>query len=396
MIIIRPATGTIFPHTSFDVDKMIIDSCDDDRSLVNFSGVNRKAYHVLSNDFFRRRFEALYPFFIGKNACPTLQVCHPDNCWKVICCICSDRGRWSECPKFKLSFKKEGSQIYLSFLNSKKLKKESELATICGSYYQDPTSPIDQAWKAFAKEQKEVKNLRDVLQPQEGELEKLLQSLRLDSDVEGKRIRIWLENYGNELFASYSDEEISHLTDVELEEIDRNLIPKYRLLATQIMPLCKAFQEKSSKESAAGNKYRTLESKRAVLEKRIRALDSSISDVDCAYSSALWIDVLKIKAGLIQEVCVPILTECKALIKTLQVQGDLVPDPMRHPICHLINSLPETEKVWIWQTLYDKCANKVIEDQWSEKHWHEFLLQLYLIVEDSLQRIGRFHQSIIV
>ena len=38
---------------------------------------------------------------------------------------------------------------------AKKLKAEFENNRICGSYYQDPNSPIHQAWETFIKDEEE-------------------------------------------------------------------------------------------------------------------------------------------------------------------------------------------------------------------------------------------------
>ena len=48
----------------------------------------------------------------------------------------------------------------------------------------------------------------------------------------------------------------------------------------------------------------------------------------------------------------------------------------RKEICDFINQLPSNLDKEIWRSLYLKCANGKIEDNWSEHHFHEHLDEL--------------------
>jgi len=50
--------NSILPGSSADVDNIIVNLCDG-YTLVTWSGVNKKTYSVLSNEFFERRFATL-------------------------------------------------------------------------------------------------------------------------------------------------------------------------------------------------------------------------------------------------------------------------------------------------------------------------------------------------
>jgi hypothetical protein len=51
-----------------------------------------------------------------------------------------------------------------------------------------------------------------------------------------------------------------------------------------------------------------------------------------------------------------------------------------------IDSLDAEDKQKIWESLHTRCANRSSEDRWSEKHFHEFLPELRLIVGEYLER----------
>src|SRR5580698_4889506 len=100
---------------SADTDNIII-NLSDAYTLINLSRVSRNTYTVLSNDFFERRFAALYPFFKALNTdpCPTLQTCQPESCWKIMCCIALDANNGCD---VKICFL-EGDNVILQIFHS--------------------------------------------------------------------------------------------------------------------------------------------------------------------------------------------------------------------------------------------------------------------------------------
>src|SRR5262249_6893602 len=53
------------------------------------------------------------------------------------------------------------------------------------------------------------------------------------------------------------------------------------------------------------------------------------------------------------------------------------------PVRYFINLCSGDVKKYIWRTLYDRCAKGVIEDNWSENHYGEFLPELKKIIEEA-------------
>jgi len=69
---------------------------------------------------------------------------HPDNCWKIACCALS-----TGIFKTNDSFVKEAAPVFLMGFRKEKKEKELRLREIIGSFYEDPSSLIDQAWKIY-------------------------------------------------------------------------------------------------------------------------------------------------------------------------------------------------------------------------------------------------------
>jgi hypothetical protein len=144
-------TSTIFPNSNQDLDRCIVlysDPC----SRVALSGVNRAAYAMLSNDIFKHLFmqeHSLIKEDIEGQALNLLCVCHPNNCWKVASSVFAT-------GTFKPSalFLREPFPLFQSSLQSRKKQIEIEIKNLCGSYFADPDSQIEQAWKAHKKSEK--------------------------------------------------------------------------------------------------------------------------------------------------------------------------------------------------------------------------------------------------
>jgi hypothetical protein len=121
------------------------------KDQVVLSGVHQRAYIVLSNDsYFKDLLQQKYPSL--KNGAPiekkfeNLYVMHPNNCWKVACCVLQT-GR--------VMFNQEFLDEEMGHITEEKNKCEARIREICGECCEDPSSPIQQAWIAY-KEQDSI------------------------------------------------------------------------------------------------------------------------------------------------------------------------------------------------------------------------------------------------
>lgn len=85
----------------------------------------------------------------------------------------------------------------------------------------------------------------------------------------------------------------------------------------------------------------------------------------------------------------PTYDRCSQLIKAL-IDHDEFPEdhPLEKPVCDthqeirgLINSLPIDDRGWIWGSLYEECAGGILENNWAEIHFPEFLTELRRLVD---------------
>lgn len=146
-----------------------------DRKIISFlpykdqvilSGLNKAAYYILSNNtYFKELFSTKYCSFENGNSEGNLLFnekialfCnyHPNNCWKVACCV-FQVGK----VIFSCGFIQETTPKEIDQLKSKKNRCEIRIKEICGNFYEDPSSPIDQAWKAYDKQQKILNSLSE-------------------------------------------------------------------------------------------------------------------------------------------------------------------------------------------------------------------------------------------
>lgn len=90
----------------------------------------------------------------------------------------------------------------------------------------------------------------------------------------------------------------------------------------------------------------------------------------------------------------PYLDECCSLIKSLVIQTQEKTPELLDRIRHLIDMCTDEHEhcgALIWRNLYFTCANGVIEDSWSEKHFQDHLHDLFHIV---LKSKGLFESRI--
>jgi hypothetical protein len=453
--------STIFPNSNSDIDKYIIllsDPC----SRLALSGVNKTASLILSNNVFEflcRREHPLLKEDTYKNSLALLCTCHPSNCWKVASYFFATGTFNPSC-----SFLGESFPFFQSLLRSRKEQTEMELKRICGSYYADPDSPIDQAWKAcgqarkayeasekafkesteafscvarckdFGSENLEVTQAYNKIKFAGSELseyaiklvispssriragEKFMEFRHLDpvsfSDIEELRsaevFKININSF-EELIKVVSLEE-SGLSENILSLFHEDLFPEYLILFKFIFYKKLQLHFKNSemevryreKEILLG-KYCEMEGSRrenskwlekinvcihALDKKNTFQLDDSRDDLkkrfklDTTYRMALRGE-LDFFIGMEEN------KKDKNALEQCLIALDKVNEHSENPILldsirQSINSCPYGLRTVVWGTLYERCANGITEDSWSENHYGEFLPDLKDIVESKI------------
>src|ERR1700733_1431527 len=159
----------IFPKTTPDIDNIIIRYANaDPRSLAKLSRTSTKAYLRLSNEgHFKQLFAAEHPLLaIAKDVFFQLRTYHPEFCWGIVCCLMQED--YTPFPKefLERAFPSLTCDLNLqkSAIQARLQETEHKIQSICGSYYQDPNSPIHQAWVVKCAQENSSSSLGSSLQ----------------------------------------------------------------------------------------------------------------------------------------------------------------------------------------------------------------------------------------
>lgn len=324
--------GTIFPNSVSDIDMRIIDYCDTD-TQIRLSGVNKRSDDVLSNvKFFHDRFFIQHPVLTPFNKlCTILPSHHPSNYWKVMCKALDPQYRKQFPQKFNSSFLEKAVPCIREELHAKKGRLEEKVKGICGTHYADPSSPIDQAWKKY-------------------------------------------KNCEQELAAARRGEDPA------------TAFRSRRMLNLKMIDAKKAYEK--------------LENDRSGCDKEIQKINQDLADVPNKHQNDLtneFIETLSLENALKIK---PHLDECYAILREIVLHPEEKPPPkVLERIQYLINACTYEDEtsVWepycywgslIWRSLYFKSANRIIEDSWAEKHFHEFMVTLFIIIGDEKRTLS--------
>ena len=456
MAINTNTVNTIFPNSSQDIDRIIISFADDDDSLVKLSCVNKAGNQILTNIFFKVRFDAHHPV-LKDFPLKFEKLCNffPESCWKIARCALSK-------GEFRLShtFISDHSPNIHNFILLEKTKAEAEHREICGSFCQDPNSQIDQAWKHYEA----IKQLEDAFnqrfEPAQREAEELLNqfilkypelqqiqivtsfsilSIIIDSytdaqllnpsDEETIAIHDAVYNFLKKVaMGTKSDDDIRAMSDQAIATVSTDfctflssdphstrhlcqLISEVRLLLDN-KGFVQDYQRNDVYETQ--KKYKGLEEKRVSCVGKLEKIGKILATFDPSgklpplvryvhdsgkiqcygyenphtawYSSLLQSEFNRTHAAEIAIMRLPHLENCRSLIRNLLNHPEEVSAAALDTIRQMINSCDIQDIGRIWGELYHECANEVHEDQWSEKHFPEFLSNLDPIVGDVIFR----------
>lgn len=235
--------GPIFNNSIKKVDAIIV-SYTNNVSLLSLSGVNHQAHKVLSNDFFKHQFYKTYPCLLSYKIFKNLQEYHPHNCWKIAC-------RYIGVAKLSTPFGVEKhlptpSYVFEEAAPLIKAKLEFKIKEICGSCHEDPNSPINKAWEAFAS----CRNLKLVKQEtaklcqsvgmieHEKDLEKFRRMNKMSADFNEEAEHALLTNPGSPsnapviILTMKHLQECNHIEELKLQydKLERKAIKNVTLL----------------------------------------------------------------------------------------------------------------------------------------------------------------------
>jgi hypothetical protein len=331
-------SNAIFPFSVHDADLKIISFCDTATQL-QLGRVNQRAFVVLKNQFFFDRFYGQHPLLetYQKLCCALLRSAHETNYEKVMCKVLDPEYRASFPGRFSFAFIEDGARFEKGKLHVKRQVYEEKNRAICGSHYEDPASPIDQAWKR--------------------------------------------------LKACEEEAEAFHLEyKVRMEELEDESSPALAAFAVEEKAV-------AQKVAHAQKKYDKLEALRIDACHQIEDIDLKLASLPQSHAEKIMQDL---RYALILENSLKNkshLDECILLIiKVNKYPQEKTPENFAR-IRYLINSCTYEQEthywenycIWgalIWRELYFRCARGVIEDSWAENHFQDHLVTLGNIVHE--------------
>jgi hypothetical protein len=258
------------------------------------------------------------------------------------------------------------AQLYLT-----KSKCESQLKMICGGRYEDPSSPIDQAWKAAEKTR--------------------IEKLRLNSETK-TCMEALTKDYGYDRVRQTFVEIMSTVLNLdnpeELSAFDPRFIPA--IYAVRKAP---ELESQFYDEFAI---YRNLDFDRAELTDKLNFIGHELYLFNNPSTRNMQLSRLCTKneftlSSIFRKVReveqlskeLPLLREISDAIQVLLDNPQEVSLTALEKIRLLINS--HSAKNEIWKTLYQLVGNGIIEDSWAEKHFHTFLPGLKRVIKDAIE-----------
>lgn len=429
---------------SNDVDLEIIYHVDNFDDLISLSRVNKKAFQILANQTFFKDFLHQYaPFELWMAPECTLARCslisaldmdfftlHPSS-YKIVCCILIKNRITIPATGYK-----QAMPFLIATLAKPVLQRENSLTQICGGYYQDPNSPIHQAWQEYENVLHELNNLQkdyDYFRENEIQMFELCERTSdeyLTFEIKRKIITqkiIKIESTllkGNNLSASKIDSLKKKKLNLEtkLQKIcgngyqDPNSPIHQAWVADaqtrfRYLSATKHSKDYLALEEAAItrlNFYKGYESKRqrlvqeiAVLNKDIELLKNEKEAKQCGQSAYNYFledtvaeSIYEIRHAIKNHQT--LITDLEEICRLIQEEIlSAIPNKERcENIQNLINSLSEGKKNcisrYVWQTLFDCCSSNVKEDKWAEVHFADHLPVFLHVIQEVITKLQRY------
>ena len=381
---------TIFNNSVSDVEGVIISFCDIYR-LINLSGVNRAAYHlVLSNkEFFKDLFSFQHSILksYASKLFTTLRTCYSDNCYKVMCKVMKEGVFKCNTP-----FLKQAIPYLEEKLTSKKEQLEQKI--------EEEDSLVDIVRNEYKKSEEEIKTLtimytheREIAHRRIAQLTEPLKAVHSREELD--KILFLIFNDA-ELLLAISDEEFINLPDEMLESMDKEHLVQYQEIALTYLSsseLSHKISEKISNNIKLEKQYKILKEKTKKVKKEIQKIDAEIKAVSSGSEAPLKDHRSNLsREGYFALYLEESLQKVSHLTQCMRSIQDLIDHPEKkttealEAIRLAINACTHDDKTVIWGNLYLRCANGVIEDAWSEHHFPDFLTELKSQVNNVLMK----------
>jgi hypothetical protein len=398
------ATPTIFPGLIVDIEDRILSHMGHQPySLVALSGTCTLANGKLSNGkYFEALFAAQHPLLAKTDQVfLQLRTYYPDCCWKAACCL-----MLKDYTPFKMEFlQRPVSVMAPSFIAqkepilAKKLTAETKDKQICGSFYQDPDSPIHQAWDAVNRDMDEQDNfmsqnyeiIKELLVPFDRTIKYLAANQRIDSELlpDSTMTKIATLQLFDALVhpSGIFSKDITEIEQYPIAQtLDLNRIEEYRKVIPFLCEIKENQETLAQKTIESNSKYLNLERERKLgikealaCSKKLEYIEKNLTEVWRANHLHLLVDQYFARnaekfAGnalmlvRVAQMCAMLDLECSSNEEEIDPRN-----PYR--FFDTINFHYEENNL-IWEMLYHQCANGAQAEQWAEKHCHIFSKEL--------------------
>ena len=400
------ATPTLFPGLITDIeDRILSHMCHQPYDLVALSGTCSRAYGKLSSGkYFMRLFAAQHPLLAKTDQVfLQLRTYYPDCCWKVACC-----SMLKDYTPFTMEFlQRPGLAIASAFLLekeqlvAKKLTAELEVKRICSSYYQDPSSPIHQAWEMSVKDENEYDvfflqnydQIKNLLAPFDHSLKFKMANLQFspytdpeevphEEKIKLATLRIF-EMLVHPICLDLFSQDLAVMEAHPLmQAFDLNRIEEYRKVIPILSEINQSQEETYRKKCESFSQYNELERSRLLGVKEVKKSTKQLAYLDKAEEwrvNQLNLLVDQYFARNAERFAGNALMLCRAAEMCTRFELDrstreAIESSQWRRFSDCFNSYEENNL--IWEMLYHQCANGVQEEQWAEKNCHNFSKEL--------------------
>lgn len=334
---------------NYDVDNLILKSFIEEEDIstwITLSEVNQAGYQFFSNHTVFQDLFNKYGLFILHRAVGQqetfehLKEMQPNSVWKIACCILQKNRITIPRNSFKY-VRALVLKCYINTINKKIQSREEELIKLCGSGYGDPNSELDKAWKNY----NDLTHLN-------------IRPLNCDS----------FDNF-----------------DVKFKELKENALKIHQSLEEDRQDLVKSIKDFREWIVSAQNGER----EQPLIHFYAIAIQNAVRDLCLAKTPALEVTYY----SLVRDREIPnVLTLVHQEI-LFDTNNPIALEEIRIKINQLSDN--PAFATYIWQTLYDTCANFAIEEQWSEKHFQDYLPELLELIKTICTNYQLFMQNFI-
>lgn len=352
------------------------------------------------------------------------------NGWKINCLLLTDQMRVPQ------TYLEQAIPGLKKCAHSARMREQQKYEEICGPYYQYPHSPIHQAWvkyntykqlvEEFNRRYRQIDSTldnlcRELYDLHEGSLEDVLTIFQNCPIAAEKICQKFNEFPENEKVVIKKGAFLNSNND-QLIAFHKALIPVYQQCSENLRLLNELIAEfaeikpddiyaQESDLQSLLSVYSDLENKRRQIEINLQEIDAEIQLLDQwpqgNYAESAWWHQMKqhqrsgiewVKTAVSQSADfiqqdLAYLSELQEIHSTLQkcvCNFTPITKEDKDNIRNAINSLPLGFRHFIWKTLWEKCADNVIEHKWSERHFSEHLPVLLDTVTAVITRLDRY------